>query len=264
MANWKKVIVSGSSAELSTLQVDNLTSGVVIGDITGSLTTTSINGSGSIVATTDASGLSHSGSFSGSFEGSFSGDGSGLINISGLNTSQIATGSVSASVDVGDVSFLLRSGSTDFISVSKSGSVTVGGDLIVGNNLTVNGTTVTVNTENLLIEDKFALFASGSTAPTDGGIIVQSNSAGTGYALGYTSGSSRWVLEAGLSNISTTFTTPNAFVGTVEVKTVAPVSSGPLTFDAIPSYGGNTNGHGTLYIHTKELEPNNSDIWIFA
>ena len=74
MATWKKVIVSGSVANLSALQVDNLTSGsVVIGGGTGNLSTTAINGTGTIVATTAATGLSHSGSFSGSFQGSFAG-----------------------------------------------------------------------------------------------------------------------------------------------------------------------------------------------
>ncbi len=72
MATWKKVIVSGSNANLASLQVDGLTSGqVVIGGGSGSvLTTTAINGTGNIVATTGATSVSHSGSFSGSFQGS--------------------------------------------------------------------------------------------------------------------------------------------------------------------------------------------------
>jgi hypothetical protein len=74
MAEWKKVIVSGSTANLAALQVDNLTSGqVVIGGGTSNLSTTAINGTGNIAATTGASGLSHSGSFSGSFTGNFVG-----------------------------------------------------------------------------------------------------------------------------------------------------------------------------------------------
>jgi len=77
MASWKKVIVSGSNANLTTLSVDNLTLGqVVIGGGTANLSTTAINGTGNIVATTGATGLSASGSFSGSFQGSFT----GLIN----------------------------------------------------------------------------------------------------------------------------------------------------------------------------------------
>jgi len=70
MPTWKKVIVSGSTANLAALQVDNLTSGqVVIGGGASNLSTTSINGTGTIVATIGASGLVHSGSFSGSFQG---------------------------------------------------------------------------------------------------------------------------------------------------------------------------------------------------
>ena len=74
MAEWKKVIVSGSTANLAALQVDNLTSGqVVIGGGASNLSTTAINGTGNIAATTGASGLSHSGSFSGSFTGNLIG-----------------------------------------------------------------------------------------------------------------------------------------------------------------------------------------------
>ena len=74
-ATWKKIIVSGSTANLANIQVDGLTSGqVVIGGGTASnLSTTAINGTGNIVATTGASGLVHSGSFSGSFQGTFTG-----------------------------------------------------------------------------------------------------------------------------------------------------------------------------------------------
>ncbi len=62
MATWKKVIVSGSSANLANLQVDSLSSGLVTG-ASGNLTTTAINGTGNIVATTNATSLIHSGSF---------------------------------------------------------------------------------------------------------------------------------------------------------------------------------------------------------
>jgi hypothetical protein len=82
MAQWKKVVVSGSTANLANLQVDGLSSGLVTGN-SGNLTTTAVNGSGNILATTGASGLSVSGSFSGSFQG----DGSSL---SGITATQLA------------------------------------------------------------------------------------------------------------------------------------------------------------------------------
>ena len=75
MATWKKIIVSGSSANLANLQVDSLSSGVVTG-ASGNLTTTPIAGTGNIVATDGAFG-----NFSGSFSGSFIGDGSQLTGI---------------------------------------------------------------------------------------------------------------------------------------------------------------------------------------
>jgi hypothetical protein len=76
MAQWKKVVVSGSTANLANLQVDGLSSGLVTGN-SGNLSTTAVNGSGNIVATTGASGVIHSGSFSGSYQG----DGSSLTGI---------------------------------------------------------------------------------------------------------------------------------------------------------------------------------------
>jgi len=77
MATWKKVIVSGSTANLAALQVDNLTLGqVVIGGGTGNLSTTAINGTGNIVATTGATV-----NMSGSFSGSFVGNGAGLTGV---------------------------------------------------------------------------------------------------------------------------------------------------------------------------------------
>ena len=79
MATWKKVIVSGSNANIASLQVDNLTLGqVVIGGGSGSiLSTTAINGTGNIVATTGATNVV----MTGSFTGSFTGNGTGLTGV---------------------------------------------------------------------------------------------------------------------------------------------------------------------------------------
>jgi hypothetical protein len=417
MANWKKVIVSGSSAELSTLQVDNLVSGVVTGDITGSLTTTPINGSGSIVATTDASGLSHSGSFSGSFEGSFIGDGSqltglnvsagiykytgslnnsivplsgsntsdgdfstvgggtgntslgqestigggglnnasgsystvaggrnntagafestiggggfntatgdhstiggGLSNIVGGITSVIAGGTgnettkIGSTIAGGSLNYItgdygaILGGNNNFVAgdysviagglnntvrglesgilggvgntieATHTGSFIIGNnitsnasnttfvnnlnvssDAIITGNLTVNGTTTTINTDNLLIEDKFALFASGSTTSTDGGIIIQNDVAGTGYGFGYKSSTNRWVLEDNISGSTTSFSnTPTAYIASTQYG-LANDKPSDITG---PSYGGTSSGYGNIWVSTDT-----SDIWIYA
>ena len=92
MASWKKVIVSGSTPQLANLKIDGLASGeVVIGAGSGSiLTTTAVNGSGNIVATTSAIGLSHSGSFSGSFQGTVDADIASASVASTANTASVA------------------------------------------------------------------------------------------------------------------------------------------------------------------------------
>ena len=126
MATWKKVIVSGSTANLANVQVDGLTSGNVVigGGTAGNLTTTAINGTGTIVATTNASGLVHSGSFSGSFFG----DGSGLSGVA-------ASFPVTAKTDLANTDkFFINDGASKF--------VTYGNLLtdLAGTNLTVEGT----------------------------------------------------------------------------------------------------------------------------
>jgi len=70
------------------------------------------------------------GSLTGSFTGSFFGNGAGITNISAssindLNLFRIATGSISASVNVGPTVFTITSASSTLFSLSNSGSVTV-------------------------------------------------------------------------------------------------------------------------------------------
>jgi len=128
MATWKKVIVSGSTANLAALQVDNLTSGqVVIGGGASNLSTTAINGTGNIVATTNASGLVHSGSFSGSFVG----NGAGLT---GVTATAIFPTVAVTNLTSGDKFFVSQSTGQEFITY---------GNLLTdlaGTNLTVEGT----------------------------------------------------------------------------------------------------------------------------
>ena len=133
MASWKKVIVSGSTANLAALQVDNLTSGSVVigGGAVSNLTVRTINGSGNIVATTGATGLSASGSFSGSFLGNLT---STLVNLSQPNVVgyDIATGTFSyqgtGSFTAATASYITASnvygpfGSNSVISASNAGT----------------------------------------------------------------------------------------------------------------------------------------------
>jgi len=140
MATWKKVIVSGSNANLSALQVDNLTSGQVVigGGSAGNLTTTAINGTGNIVATTGATGLSASGSFSGSFQGNFVGT---------TNLPDLTQGT-------GITAFTYDGSTTATVSLKNSFSLTnnvltkwdSGNGQLTNTSLTDNGTTITGTT----------------------------------------------------------------------------------------------------------------------
>jgi len=136
MATWKKVIVSGSSAALSALQVDNLLNGVVTGSANGTLGIQTINGTGNIVATTGATNLSHSGSFSGSFQGNFTGT---------TNLPDLTQG-------VGITAFTYDGATTATVSVSGASTLNSNriskwtGAAFADSSLTDNGTTITGTT----------------------------------------------------------------------------------------------------------------------
>lgn len=393
MATWKKVIVSGSNANLSLLQVDNLTSGqVVIGGGSGSnLTTTAINGTGTIVATTGASGLSHSGSFSGSFQGTFNGTvtgtvtgtaasasfvtASGVFGPYGTNSVVSASHAVQAAATVGTLTFgegltsgtfngstgvtltvsgaaqltdnaitkwnntdnkfvvssltdngtvvsgassIQLTGASSVLTGSFTGSfkgdgsglvglattlrvsgsiysgqpytsgsvalttqgliiqgtqnevdvdvtaqtVTVGlpSNVTIGNNLTVtgdlivNGNTTTVNTTELLIEDKFILLASGSTASGDAGIIIDRGAdANLNIAFGFDADTDRWGFQNGLSDSTSAMTIGtngnSAFAGIVFTE-AAHTATKPTTGEFVKEGAIYTNTDGTIWMYS--------------
>lgn len=257
MAEWKKVIVSGSSANLAALQVDNLTSGeVVIGGGTSNLSTTAVNGTGTIVATTGATGVSMTGSFTGSFVG----DGSGLT---GLVTT------LSGSTDSGDfevdllTQYATISGTPNEVETSATGTaITIGlpSDVTIGNNLTVtgdlyvNGTTTTINTSELHIEDKFILLASGSASAGDGGIIIDRGSdSDANIAFGYDAATDRWGYQNGLTDTTNAITIGtdgnSAFAGYVFTE-AAHTATKPTT--------------GEFVVQGAMYTSNAGDIWVYA
>ena len=148
MATWKKVIVSGSAANLANLQVDALSSGLVTGN-SGNLTTTAVNGSGNIVATTGATGLKHSGSFSGSYEG----DGSNLTGIAATTLDIDAFGNdlSSATLAAGDKIIVSDNGPEGRATVSQL-ATPLGGNGLSGSgelNVQASGSSLTVNSNGV-------------------------------------------------------------------------------------------------------------------
>ena len=102
-------------------------------------------------------------------------------------------------------------------------------NLTLTGNLYVNGTTTSVNSDNLNIEDKFILLNSGSAgSPSyEGGIVVESGSTpGTGNAFYYDASDNRWSLKGGLSAGNTAAVTADAFMSVAVVDTLANAQSG--------------------------------------
>jgi len=109
MAVWKKIIFSGSAAQLASLSLDTAltpanggtglnassASGFIVGTGTNGYTTVGSNGTGQVVRSIGAVGVIISGSFSGSFFG----DGSGLTGISSAPTFKLSGSTGGASFD---------------------------------------------------------------------------------------------------------------------------------------------------------------------
>lgn len=228
MATWKKIIVSGSVAELSAV-----TASAPVGFYgTASWALSASYAANATSPVFNISGSSGAGSFGANGDTLKFQSGNGLT-IAVTDNSGITTASIGAITD--NVTF---------------------NNVIVDGDLTVNGTTTTINTTNLLVEDKFILLASGSTT-TDGGIIVQNNTNGSGYALFLEGNIStpRWGFTSSLA----VDTAGGAGIVPDEYAVSAKSSSGAWTAGSpAPTYGGSADGYGNIVVDV------NGDIWMYA
>ena len=124
----------------------------------------------------------------------------------------------SGSVNIGGI------GATD-------AGLTVAGAVTIGGNLTVNGDTTTISTSNILVQDAFGFFATGSAGTNvDAGIIVQSGSfVDSGSALYHDISSERWSVGKGIASTATNVPDSKwgGFVATVYTASASPVGSSP-------------------------------------
>jgi hypothetical protein len=216
---------------------------------------TTITGATSIQLTGANSILT--GSFSGSFVGTTNlpdltqGVGITAFTYDGATTANVAV-SGAASLSTNRVTKWTGTAFAD-TSISDSGTlVTVTNNALFQGNITVQGTASFQNAESLLIADRFALFASGSTTTGDGGIVVQQGTQNVGELFGYDNGTTRWGFTSSFNAASSTFT-PSVYVGAVQVGT------GQTAASTAPIYGGAVNGFGTIHVDTDDGE-----IWIYA
>lgn len=137
-----------------------------------------------------------------------------------------------------------------------TGTTTVNNNLVVAGDLTISGTTTIINTNNLLVEDKFILLSSGSTSNTEGGIVVQNNSNGSGFAYFLDDVTApRWGYTSSLAHNSTGTIVADEYA--VSAKSVAGTWTAA---SAAPTYGGSGAGYGNMVIDNSGA----GDIWIYA
>lgn len=240
MATWKKVIVSGSRAELSDVTASGhyVKSGQFLGDNT--LTGTIITGS-----------------FSGSFAGSITGTITSANTASTINT--VTAGASNLTFFIPFVSSSTGTNGTPlYVDAGikynpSSDSLTIEGDL------TVNGTTTTINTTNLLIEDKYILLASGSTSGNNGGIIIQSGSGATPSGFAYFLDINGTTPRFGFS--SSVAVSEGNNITAYEYAVSARKATGTWTAGgAAPAYGGSSTGYGNIVVDSN----GDGDIWIYV
>ena len=133
------------------------------------------------------------------------------------------------------------------LATTISGNPTFSGNVTVTGDLTINGSTTTVNTTNVLIEDRFVILnsGSGSAAPAgEGGIIIEGSTPGQGEAFFYDETKGRWGVASAVSSTATSVT---------QAASVALVYEGTTSNDTSAGYNDNGNiaiDSGEIYIYS--------------
>lgn len=158
-----------------------------------------------------------------------------LFNIDGLVSS-----SVLSSPSQGTARLTTNGSQTDVdLGLQTSDSPTFTNLTLTGD-LTVEGTTTSIQTENLLVEDKFILLNSGSSA-ADGGIVIN----GAGAALGWDNSEGRFALDSAGALANQTSISTDAFVAGV-----VDIDAGHSDISAYQKNGNIKVDSGTIYIYS--------------
>jgi len=141
-----------------------------------------------------------------------------------------------------DDQIIFDQGSTEAMKIDSTG-VTVAG------NLTVNGSTTTISSTNMLVKDPFIFAASGSHgANVDGGLIVQEGSnAGTGSAIYHDTTDNRWAVA------KTVKASDTAVTALEHVVTVKQLGDNDAAIEGDKEYGVGEmaiNSNGTIWIYS--------------
>lgn len=172
-------------------------------------------------------------------------------NLASAVTDETGTGAL---VFAGSPTF---TGTANFANIGASGNLTVTGNATVTGDLTVAGTASFTNSTSLLIADKFALLASGSTSLTDGGIIIQNAAGGIGTAFYLEAGTAGSTGTYGRFAVTSSLAANASSANIDEFIVTVKSSTGVPSID--PTYGGSTSGYGNMYVNSS-----NGDIFIYS
>jgi len=176
----------------------------------------------------------------------------GDIAVNGGDITTTSTGTVT--VFNTNATTLNLGGAATTVSIGAgTGTTNVNNNLNVAGDLYVQGTTTTINTSELHVEDKFILLASGSAAAGDGGIIIDRGSdSDANIAFGFDSATDRWGYQNGLTDTTNAMTIGtngnSAFAGIVFTET-AHTSTKPLTGEFVKEGAIYTNTDGTIWMY---------------
>ena len=141
-----------------------------------------------------------------------------------------------------DDEIVFDQGSTEAMKIDSTG-VTIAG------NLTVNGSTTTISSTNLNVEDAFIFAGSGSAGSNvDGGLIVQEGSnEGTGSAIYHDTTDNRWAVAKTVKSADT------AVTALEHVVTVKQLGDNDAAVEGDKEYGAGEmaiNNDGTIWIYS--------------
>jgi hypothetical protein len=163
---------------------------------------------------------------SGSFSGSFNGSHTGTANFTSLGATTATLGTVTAT------------------------------GLTVNGNLVVDGTTTTINTTNLEVEDQFIFLnnSSSEAGGRDGGIVVEKTTNGQGTALFWDTSDAAWAIDVSSVGKAATSANPDVYVVGVAVGGANPPAN-PVLGNADSS---EKSRRGQMFIDDA------ADIWIYS
>jgi len=168
-------------------------------------------------------------------------------------TSTAATGAVFNTAATTTVNAF---GSATTINIgAATGTTNIANNLNVAGDLYVQGTTTTINTANLYVEDQFILLSSGSAGESDGGIIIDRGSYASGnIAFGYDAATDRWGFQDGLIDSTNALDTTagggvsGSFMSYVFTE-AAHTATKPITGEFAKEGAIYTNTDGTIWMY---------------